>query len=89
MRSARCRAAPSEVGWLPDDDAQPEGASAWGCRQMVGNVWEWTASTFYPYPGYVLDYPYREQSAPWFGVQKIARGGCFCTPDLLLNLRGG
>ena len=31
----------------------------------------------------------REQSAPWFGVQKVARGGCFATPDLLLNLRGG
>ena len=28
--------------------------------------------------------PYREQSAPWFGVQKVARGGCFATPDLLL-----
>ena len=33
--------------------------------------------------------PYREQSAPWFGVNKVARGGCFATPDLLLNLRGG
>ena len=56
---------------------------------MVGNVWEWTSTTFYPYPGYIVDYPYREQSCPWFGVQKIARGGCFATPDLLMNLRGG
>ena len=56
---------------------------------MVGNVWEWTASTFYPYPGYVIDYPYREQSAPWFGTCKVARGGCFATPELLLNTRGG
>lgn len=37
------------------------------------------------FPGYVLDYPYREQSAPWFGMQKVARGGCFATPDLLLR----
>ena len=35
------------------------------------------------------DYPYREQSAPHFGVNKVARGGCFATPDLLLNTRGG
>ena len=34
---------------------------------------------------YVPDYPYREQSAPWFGVQKVARGGCFATPDLILR----
>ena len=71
------------VGELPGSD------SAWGCRQMIGNVWEWTATTFYPYPGYVMDYPYREQSAPWFGTSKIARGGCFATPDLVLLNGGG
>jgi len=38
---------------------------------MIGNVWEWTATAFYPWPGYVMDYPYREQSAPWFGCNKV------------------
>ena len=33
-----------------DVDALPEGDSALGCRQMIGNVWEWTASDFLPYP---------------------------------------
>ena len=33
-------------------DALPASDSAWGVRQMVGNVWEWTATTFYPFPGY-------------------------------------
>jgi len=29
--------------------------------------------------GYVLDYPYRENSAPWFGFSKVAKGGAWST----------
>jgi len=53
--------------------------SAFGCRQMIGNVWEWTASPFYPFPGYVVDFPYREYSAPWFGYRKVLKGGSWAT----------
>ncbi len=59
--------------------ACPLGDSAWGLRQMIGNVWEWTASTFLPYPGFLRD-PYAEYSAPWFGTHKVLRGGSFSTP---------
>jgi iron(II)-dependent oxidoreductase len=55
------------------------GDSADGCRQMIGNVWEWTASPFYPYPGYVIDHPYKEYSAPWFGYRKVLKGGSWAT----------
>jgi len=60
------------------------GDSPRGCRQLLGNVWEWTASTFAPYPGFVAD-PYQEYSAPWFGTHKVLRGGSFATPARLVR----
>jgi len=64
--------------------ALPAGDSAHGCRQMLGNVWEWTASVFEPYPGFVPD-PYREYSEPWFGTHQVLRGGCFATAASLIR----
>jgi gamma-glutamyl hercynylcysteine S-oxide synthase len=62
-----------------------EGDSAYGCRQMSGNVWEWTASEFQPYPGFVAD-PYQEYSVPWFASpHKVLRGGCWATRARLLR----
>ena len=65
-------------------DAYAEGDAASGCRQLIGNVWEWTASTFEPYPGFVVD-PYKEYSEPWFGTHKVLRGGSFATPRRLIR----
>jgi len=65
-------------------DALPEGDSERGCRQMIGNVWEWTADVFNPYPGFVAD-PYKEYSQPWFGTHMELRGGSFSTPRRLIR----
>jgi ergothioneine biosynthesis protein EgtB len=54
------------------------GDSAWGCRQMIGNVWEWTASPFAPFPGFSADI-YQDYSEPWFGTRKVLRGGAWAT----------
>lgn len=67
-----------------DVASHPAGDGAFGCRQMIGNVWEWTASDFLPYPGFVAD-PYREYSQPWFGTHKVLRGGSFATPARLIR----
>ncbi|MYT74821.1 MULTISPECIES: ergothioneine biosynthesis protein EgtB [unclassified Streptomyces] len=55
----------------------PLGASPLGVRQLIGDVWEWTASDFLPYPGFA-PYPYREYSEVFFGSDhKVLRGGSF------------
>src|SRR4051794_8376507 len=59
--------------------AYPAGASAYGCGQMVGDVWEWTASDFRPYPGFA-SFPYREYSEVFFGPEyKVLRGGSWAS----------
>jgi iron(II)-dependent oxidoreductase len=67
-----------------DVGALPEGDSPWGCRQMMGNVWEWTSDWFGAYPGFVAD-PYKEYSQPWFGNHKVLRGGCYATRGHLIR----
>ena len=70
------RFGPDEVG------AHPEGASAYGALDLLGGVWEWTASDFEAYPGFE-SFPYREYSEVFFGVGRSEFGPSFKV------LRGG
>jgi iron(II)-dependent oxidoreductase len=57
----------------------PRGASAYGVQQLIGDIWEWTASDFTAYPGFVA-YPYREYSEVFYGTEyKVLRGGSWAT----------
>jgi gamma-glutamyl hercynylcysteine S-oxide synthase len=61
-----------------DVAACPDGDSPLGCRQLVGNVWEWTASDFTAYPNFERD-AYAENSEQFFGSRKVLRGGAWAT----------
>ncbi len=59
--------------------AYPEGAAACGAEQLLGDVWEWTASDFVAYPGF-SSFPYPEYSEVFFGPHfKVLRGGSWAT----------
>ncbi|MFD5316138.1 ergothioneine biosynthesis protein EgtB [Streptomyces sp. NPDC127098] len=57
----------------------PAGAAPCGARQLLGDVWEWTATDFTGHPGFAA-HPYREYSEVFFGTEyKVLRGGSFGT----------
>jgi iron(II)-dependent oxidoreductase len=57
----------------------PQGASALGCEQMLGDVWEWTSSSLSGYPGFEA-FPYPEYSEVFFGSDyRVLRGGSWAT----------
>lgn len=53
-------------------------------RMQWGEVWEWTASTFAPFPGFSAD-PYADYSQPWFHTHKVLKGASFATPRRVVH----
>ncbi len=59
--------------------AYADAPSDCGAVQMLGDVWEWTASDFTAYPGFEA-FPYPEYSEVFFGdAYKVLRGGAWAT----------
>jgi gamma-glutamyl hercynylcysteine S-oxide synthase len=53
----------------------PEGASAWGVNDLVGNGWEWTRTPFAPLAGFVPMASYLQYSADFFdGAHFVMKG---------------
>jgi ergothioneine biosynthesis protein EgtB len=73
--------APTPVGSFPDGD------SAWGVAELVGNGWEWTDTVFEPYPGFSAYIPsYSGYSADFFdGLHNVMLGASWATPTQLIR----
>ncbi|WP_444962924.1 ergothioneine biosynthesis protein EgtB [Nocardiopsis sp. M1B1] len=67
------RLGPSPAG------SHPDGASPLGVQQLIGDVWEWTSTTFTGYPGF-RSFPYEDYSEVFFDDgYKVLRGGSWAT----------
>ena len=67
---AKCRL-PTEAEW-------EFSAMSAGSHFRWGDLWEWTSSSFEPYPLFSAD-RYLEYSAPWFNTHQVLRGASFAT----------
>ena len=72
------RRLPTEAEW--------ECAATQNAQFNWGQVWEWTASKFMPYKGFVA-HPYLDYSQPWFGSRMVLRGACAATLPMMRDVQ--
>jgi formylglycine-generating enzyme required for sulfatase activity len=64
------------TGWDPEPvGSHPDGQSAWGVEDLVGNGWEWTSTDFAPFPGFRPMPSYPEYSADFFDREHFVMKG--------------
>jgi len=68
--------------------AYPAGASAYQVEQMLGDVWEWTASPLRPWPGFT-PMVYDRYSEPFFDEGDLVSGSFVAGAGDYRVLRGG
>ena len=60
---------------------QPVTAGDGSLRQLIGDVWEWTSSSYGPYPGFTpAEGAVGEYNGKFMVNQYVLRGGCCATP---------
>jgi ergothioneine biosynthesis protein EgtB len=88
-RAAEAYHSTTESGTFLDDgvyhprpcvEAHPSGEGTM-LRRMLGDVWEWTGSSYLPYPGYRQERgPLGEYNGKFMSNQMVLRGGSCVTP---------
>ena len=75
------------AGWNPTPvNAFPQGKSAFGVTDLMGNGWEWTSTKFGPFPGFEPFPFYRGYSADFFdGKHFVMKGGSARTAACMLR----
>lgn len=71
------RRLPSEAEWEMAALSRPD-AFNWG------QLWEWSASAFAPFVGFVA-HPYRDYSRPWFDGRPVLRGASLATSSRMCH----
>jgi iron(II)-dependent oxidoreductase len=65
---------------------RPEGASAFGVHDLIGNGWEWTSSLFRPFPSFSPRASYPEYSADFFDDKHyVMKGASPATPSGMIR----
>ena len=82
---AAAQGRPVDGNFVESGRWSPAPAMGPGVAQLFGDVWEWTASDFAPYPGFVA-FPYRDYSEVHFGRgYKVLRGGSWATRPIAIR----
>jgi formylglycine-generating enzyme required for sulfatase activity len=80
----RCNSGELELGDTTPVGIFPEGVSPYGCLDMAGNVWEWTASLWGLWTGEEVKFQFKYPYDPTDGRENLE-----AEDDMLRVLRGG